>query len=447
LPTLPNSDTASDRASAASLVSAGSCAEGLVVEYPGNFRVHTRAYADRGVFDLEIRRIFETTWIYVAHETEIGEQGKFKTSFIGRQPVIVVRDTEGEIRVLLNRCRHRAAIVCREERGRTDRFQCPYHGWVYALDGRLTGIAQRATGYPDDFDRSALGLMRAPRVDAYRGMIFASLGHAGPSLIEHLGPARAFIDYQFDRSPVGRISLPYQPHRLNYNGNWKFQVENATDAYHVNYVHESFQMLLEQFSSLSGQHGNHPANADNRDYWDRLGKTRGFPSGHGLLEAPATAQLIDGLRRGPEREYYASLERHHGPEAARAAMGQYHLVIYPNLAIIHGQLRIIRPIAVDQTEVTVFPYALEGIPAPQETARLRGYERFFGPAGFGQPDDMAIFGLNQAGLQASAVEWLVLSRGLHTETAGDDGVRVGNATSETPIRSAFRAWQKLMSAG
>jgi phenylpropionate dioxygenase-like ring-hydroxylating dioxygenase large terminal subunit len=441
------SETVCAGTSGLSATNASDWARSLVIEQPRDFRVHSRAYTDPDLFELEMRRIFESTWIYLAHETEISEPGLFKTTFIGRQPVIVVRDSKGEIRVLLNRCRHRGAVVCREERGRSGRFQCPYHGWTYALDGRLTGITERATGYPDDFDQGALGLMQAPQVETYRGLIFASLGHTAPSLIEHLGAAKEYIDYQFDRSPAGSISLPYPPHRLSYNGNWKFQVENATDAYHVNYTHESFQMLLEEFASASGQHGNHPANADNRDYWQRLGKTRGFPAGHGLLEAPATAEFIDDLRRGSDGAYYESLERNHGPVRACAAMGQYHLVIYPNLAIIHGQLRVIRPIAVDRSEVVVFPYALDGIPAAQEAARLRGYERFFGPAGFGQADDMAIFGLSQTGLRASAVEWLVLSRGLNSEKLGTDGVRLGNGTSETPIRAAFRAWQKLMGTG
>lgn len=326
-----------------------------------------------------------------------------------------------------------------------DAFQCPYHGWVYALDGALTGIAQRASGYPEDFDRSGLGLMAAPRVDCYRGLVFASLKREGPNLLEHLGQAKSYIDYQFNRSPEGSISLPYPPHRVSYAGNWKFQIENATDAYHVDYVHQSFQMLLEEFASESGQHGNHPANADNRDYWERLGTTRGFSRGHGLLEAAPTDAFIEDLRQGAQKRYLETLEKRHGTGEARAALGQYHLVVYPNLAILHGQLRVIRPVSVDHTEVFVYPYALDGIDRQQEADRLRGYERFFGPAGFGQPDDLAIFGLNQSGLQASAVKWLILSRGLHNENCTPSGVRVGSGTSETPIRAAFHEWKSLMS--
>lgn len=418
--------------------------DGLVIDAPRDFRVHERVYTDADVFAAEMDRIFGFAWIYVAHESEIPSRGDYKTATIGREPVIVSRDDAGVVHVLLNRCRHRGSIVCREERGNGRSFQCPYHGWVYANDGRLTGIPQRGTGYADDFDQEILGLQPAPRVATYRGLVFASLGRDGPSLREHLGLARHYIDLQVDRSPEGEIDLRYPPHRTEYDGNWKFQVENATDGYHVNFVHESFQLLLEEFAQRSGQHGNHLPGPENRQYWDRIGVTRGFDGGHGLLEAPATSEFIAQMRAGPERGYLELLEQRLGAARALEVMGQYHVVIYPNLAIVHGQLRVIQPLAVNRTRVITYPFALKGISAEEETQRLRGFERFFGPAGFGQPDDMEIFALNQAGLQAQSVEWLVLARGLHDEKVGPGGEKIGGGTAETPIRSAFRGWKALM---
>jgi phenylpropionate dioxygenase-like ring-hydroxylating dioxygenase large terminal subunit len=111
--------------------------DGLVVDTARDFRVHERVYTDPEIFDAEIDRIFGSTWVYVAHETEIPDRGDYKTTTIGRQPVIVVRDDSGRVRVFLNRCRHRGSIVCREEGGNARSFQCPYHGWIYANDGGL----------------------------------------------------------------------------------------------------------------------------------------------------------------------------------------------------------------------------------------------------------------------------------------------------------------------
>ncbi|HVA24347.1 MAG TPA: Rieske 2Fe-2S domain-containing protein, partial [Chloroflexota bacterium] len=103
----------------------------LVVESDHDFRVRTDVYTDPAIFELEMRRIFETTWVYVAHESEIPNPGDYVSTSIGLQPVIASRGDDGQVHVLLNRCRHRGSAVCRLERGHAEQFKCPYHGWVY----------------------------------------------------------------------------------------------------------------------------------------------------------------------------------------------------------------------------------------------------------------------------------------------------------------------------
>ena len=110
-----------------------------VVESDLDFRVDTRIYKDSAIFDEEMRRIFENTWVYVGHVSEIETPGDYKTAQIGRNPVIVTRDGQGGVHVLLNECRHRGNAVCREFYGHVENFTCPYHGWVYGLDGALKG--------------------------------------------------------------------------------------------------------------------------------------------------------------------------------------------------------------------------------------------------------------------------------------------------------------------
>ncbi len=75
-------------------------------------RVHTSLYTSGDIFATEIEKIFNQTWVWVGHESEVPDAGSFKSSMVGTQPVIVVRDRKGNINVLLNRCRHRAATVC-----------------------------------------------------------------------------------------------------------------------------------------------------------------------------------------------------------------------------------------------------------------------------------------------------------------------------------------------
>jgi len=94
-------------------------------------RVHTSLYTDPALFEQEMDKVFASTWVWVAHASEIPEAGSYKNTTIGRQPVIVVRDRKQKVHVLLNRCRHRAATVCEGKKGKANSFVCPYHGWSY----------------------------------------------------------------------------------------------------------------------------------------------------------------------------------------------------------------------------------------------------------------------------------------------------------------------------
>ncbi len=128
----------------------------LVQDAPRDFRVHTSLYTDPAIFAAEMERIFERGWVYVGHTSEVAAPGTYKTTHMGRQPVIVTRDDVGTIHVLLNVCRHRGAAVCRDAAGQATTFQCPYHGWC-------TAIAASCWGSPVGMDtrRSSGGTSRA----------------------------------------------------------------------------------------------------------------------------------------------------------------------------------------------------------------------------------------------------------------------------------------------
>lgn len=412
--------------------------EQLVVDDARDFRVHTAAYADPSIFDLELERIFERTWVYVAHESEIPRPGDFRTTTIGTQPVIVSRGPDGAVNVLFNRCRHRGAVVCREEHGRTSQFRCPYHGWTYRVDGPLLAYPQ-PDGYPEDFDRSALGLAAAPRVGTYRGLIFASLSAQGEALEQRLSQVRPYIDLWCDRSPIGQVTLTRAMHRYRYPGNWKLQMDNGVDGYHGNYAHESFVKLMERAQETS---------FDEFAKLRRTGCTRGLSHGDGLIDRPygGMAGQFDYLDPSLA-EYHAQLEARYGPERAARLKGQQNLFVFPNLFLFESHVRVIRPVAFDETIVEMHPFMLDGAPEALNAARLQTHQRFFGPAGFGAPDDVEMFVNVWAGLRARAVEWLIFSRGLHRETVNEDGERVGASTDETPQRAAYREWRRLMAAG
>ncbi|HWO94482.1 MAG TPA: aromatic ring-hydroxylating dioxygenase subunit alpha, partial [Dehalococcoidia bacterium] len=219
--------------------------EPYIEETDEDFRVSPRIFTDPAIFEEEMERIFGRAWVYVGHVSEIAQAGDYKTSSIGRTPIILSRDQHGQIHVLVNACRHRANAVCRSDAGNSTYFRCPYHGWVYANDGRLIGVAMRK-GYPPSFGEDVDGLVRAARVAVYRGLIFASMAPAGPTIEEYLGPVARHIDAWADQAIEGDLEV-VRPHQYNYFGNWKFQAENGADGYHPGFVHESAFKTFSKF--------------------------------------------------------------------------------------------------------------------------------------------------------------------------------------------------------
>ena len=150
-------------------------------------RVHRRLYTDPDIFEIEMARIFGRAWIYVGHDSQVAEIGDFISTKLGRQPVVMVRHSDGEIYVLHNRCAHRGNTVVANENGNAEEFVCCYHGWTYGTNGRLTSVPLNH-GYPEHFDINdpKLAMIRVPRVVNYRGFVFASLANGRMSLVKRL---------------------------------------------------------------------------------------------------------------------------------------------------------------------------------------------------------------------------------------------------------------------
>ncbi|HJU28955.1 MAG TPA: aromatic ring-hydroxylating dioxygenase subunit alpha, partial [Candidatus Binataceae bacterium] len=208
-----------------------------------NDRISGRVYYDADVFRDEIEKIWNREWIYVAHESEVPEPGDYVTRRIGLQPVIVSRDEDGGVHLFLNRCTHRGNTVCQNDRGNSHAFRCAYHGWTFNNGGALVGVPY-AGGYDKSFHKEDFPLARVPRVGSYRGLIFASLSPDGPSLEEHLGPAKRLIDQFVNLSPAGEIEMRSGVLKHSYRGNWKMALENSVDGYHPNILHHAAMVMM-----------------------------------------------------------------------------------------------------------------------------------------------------------------------------------------------------------
>jgi phenylpropionate dioxygenase-like ring-hydroxylating dioxygenase large terminal subunit len=405
--------------------------------------IHGRAYTDQHIFDLEMERIFGRSWVYVAHASEVASPGDYKATTIGLQPVIVTRDADdGEIHVLQNRCRHRAATVCQAEKGNASYFRCAYHGWTYNNRGDLIGVPYRH-GYGERFAYRDYGLIKVPRVGNYRGFIFASLAQDGPSLEEYIGHAHTYLDRFVDQSPLGEIEAKCGVHKYGYDGNWKYQAENTADNYHVDFTHQvagDIRVRRARAVGLKSTGLKQPAGARVRD----LG------GGHSVNDRASMGRFLDYARSTMDgRRYLQALESKYGLEQAeylvRHADGvPFTFRMFPNLVLIQFQIRVIIPIAPDRTEVWLYPVRIKGAPDEINALRLRYHEEFYGPAGFGAPDDVEMFGRAQRGLRAKGNEWTLLERGLGHEQPDSEGLLYSEIKDETGQRAIWEQWAKLM---
>ncbi|ODU04431.1 MAG: hypothetical protein ABS81_10290 [Pseudonocardia sp. SCN 72-86] len=201
--------------------------------------VATRVLSDPEIFELEQHRIWSREWIFVGHVSELPSAGSYLTRKIGADGVIVTRDADDDIHVVLNACSHRAAQVCHAEQGTATRFRCPYHGWVYDQAGRLLGAPAERRMYRGGLDRANLGLPTAD-VAVRHGLIFARWANAaGPSLDDALGDFGFYLDLYFG-GLEGGWTVTGPPQRWRIPTNWKIPAENFTgDAYHAIATHRS----------------------------------------------------------------------------------------------------------------------------------------------------------------------------------------------------------------
>jgi fatty-acyl-CoA synthase len=403
-------------------------------------RVNGRVYYDPEIFRHEMDRIWHREWVYVAHESEVPEPGDYVTRQIGLQPVIVSRDEDGKVHLLLNRCMHRGNTVCQSECGNAHAFRCAYHGWTYNNRGDLVGVPY-AAGYDASFSKSEFALAKVPRVASHRGLIFASLSADGPSLADHLGPATRLIDQFVDLSPAGEIVLRSGVLKHSYKGNWKMALENAVDGYHPNILHHAAMVMM-----MKGKNDMEAVFGENSE-----ARTRDW--GHGVEQLdlnPVQTKnggrvVTPGWSKQTFDDYQDAMTRNYGEARAAKIMaeGPPHFCIFPNIIFILNQFRVIQPVSVNETVIYYYPTLLKDVPEEINRRRLAETYLIHGPAGRVAPDDFEAYERNQLGFQAQINEWLVLRRGLHRET-NENGSMSGHETDETTQRGIWRHYRDVM---
>ena len=420
-------------------------------------RVHRRVYTDPDIFSLEMARIFGRCWLFLAHESQIRHPGDFIVARMGLEEVIVARDSAGGVHAFVNRCTHRGARVVNVDAGRTQDFICPYHAWRFALDGSLASVPHRAS-LPTSFEPADAQwqLPRVARAESYRGFVFGNFSHAGPGLVEFLGPMTDAIDNLIERAPDGEIEQAGGIFRQEYRGNWKLHHENANDVMHACFVHESSVATARSDHRDYAQpaydghqaHAQLLANGFTVREWLATG-VWGTSGGHSYMGGFYKSGVLSPERTDPVwLDYRARLDRSLGPEKAKAVVGldRFNNLVYPNLNVNaqYQQIRVVQPLAPDRTRVMVMCFRLKGAPDEMFHRAVRFMTNLNSPASMIFSDDIETFERCQRGFGSMAHDWIDLSRGLGREQPESNGVQAADGTSELALRSQYAAWRRYM---
>lgn len=397
----------------------------------GVSRVPYQVFTDPAVYAYEQERIFRgDTWQWVGLEIETPNPGDFKTQRLGDTPVLMVRDAQGAIKVFVNRCSHRGAQLCIEQRGNARQFTCAYHNWSFDLDGRLRGVAFRhgirnEGGLPADFDFTAHGL-QCLRVEVLHGLVFATFSaHVAP-LTEWLGARMTEHIARIFHRPL-RLLGTYSQFMHN---NWKLYMENVKDTYHASILHLFLTTFGLNRLSMEGGLEISPCGGHHLSWSKRS------------AEQLAGTEYTQGSMHAMQKDFYLQEPRllQTWPEFADGVTNAIQ-GIFPNLVVQQIQnslaLRLMLPHGVEACELhwLLFGYADD---TPEQADMRLMQSNLVGPAGLVSMEDGMIGNWVQRTIAQDPDKTAVLEMG------GRDVTRHGSRVSEASIRGFWQAYRTLM---
>lgn len=408
--------------------------------------INRRIFSDAAIYELEQERVFARCWLYLGHESQLANPGDFLTTYMGEDPVLVVRGDDGKVRAFLNTCRHRGNRVCRLDEGNAKHFTCAYHGWSYTNEGKLSGVPSFKEYWYEELDKDRWGLAPVPLVDSYKGLIFGNLDPKAMGLREYLGEMAWCLDTFLDRCPGGTEVLG-GAHRWTMEANWKTAAENfGGDAYHVALTHQS--------ALRSGFGGN--AGAGRGMLYSGSGYQISPHGGHGMgcRIANSEDQLVTSDAVEDIRTYihdsYPEVERRLGHPRARFSM--VHGTVFPNFSFLSAAntIRTWQPKGPLKMVVTAWCIVDKDAPPAVKNAYRLHYLRRFSPGGTLEQDDSDNWiQVSQAGRGVAARRVpLNYTMGLGHEQAREDiPGRLGAWESDNSQRTFYGHWANLMASG
>ncbi|MEK6313295.1 MAG: aromatic ring-hydroxylating dioxygenase subunit alpha [Burkholderia gladioli] len=405
----------------------------------GLTRVPYQVFQDEAVYADEQEAIFRgPNWSFLCLETEVPNPGDFRSTFVGDAPVVVTRDTDGELYAFENRCAHRGALVCLEDQGNARDFSCVYHAWTYNLQGDLVGVAFKdgidgKGGMKPDFCTGDHGL-RKLRVATLHGLVFGSFSDDVAPLDEYLGEeiVERIARVLDNRSPVvlGRFTqmLP---------NNWKLYFENVKDSYHASILHLFFTTFqLNRLSQRGGiivdPSGGHHVSYSAVDHAAVAEAAQAQPAGNDYAEQNIRSESEHRL------EDTSVLQ---GVDEFGDGVTLQILSVFPGFVLQQIQnaiaVRQILPRGTRQTELNWTYLGFEDDTPELREMRLR-QSNLVGPAGYVSMEDGCVGGFVQRGIEGASESRSVLEMG------GDDAESSSSRVTEASIRGFWKAYRNAM---
>lgn len=416
-----------------------------------------RIFADDDIYQQEAERLFLRTWNFLAHEDQLRKHGDFLSTYIGGDRILVVRQSDGSIKALLNACRHRGLSVCRADFGNAKSFVCPFHGWTYDSAGELRSAPNLESCYHGKLDKSQWGLVAVPRVESYKGLVFGCFDPDAPSLIDYLGEMAWYLDCLLDRREGGTEVIG-RVHKMRVKGNWKLAAEQfAGDNYHAIMTHVSvgsawanpragrsasgFAKIMErpgrQFSSRQG-HG----------MAGFLLKSSGLPSFAGDPSISEDQGIVADYYKSTRAEAADRLgaERANGPADGAG-------LVFPNFAFLSmvlgsSTIAVFQPKGPHQFDHWRWGIVDKAAPKAVKEAMVRCLHVW--PIGVADADDGENWGGIQSSLDGPMARRLKFNYQMGLGEEGADGVYPGTINphmiGEFPQRRFYRRWLEYMTS-
>ena len=403
-----------------------------------------RIYCDTEVYALEQERLFGRCWLYLGHESQIPKPGDFLNTYMGEDPVLLVRQRDNTIAAFLNQCRHRGMRICRADCGNQKAFTCSYHGWSYALDGSLIGVPHEEDGFHNELDKANWGAVRVAQVENYKGFVFATWDPTAPSFVDYLGDMAWYMDVFVDRFDNG-LEIVGEAHKWVLDCNWKFAAEQfCSDMSHAEISHGSafIALMPDDFDPSQGA-------------MPEVGVQFSSDNGHGcgFFNEGQVLELVPGAvpARYWQEDSLAEATTRLGETRANGFKAA-HFTVFPSFSFLPGiqTLRVWHPKGPDQIEVWAWIALPKDAPDEVKEQWRLGTTRTFSPGGHFEQDDGENWNEIQKVLRGHMAKQFPLNvqmgLGYEQRDVGGYPGKTNHVYCEMAARGFYQRWADLLSA-